>query len=208
MTKQPKQKICTNLHHHWRKKCSFLCVQTNWVCPSEAQSFWKNDSDLSLESLIVTQVESYSMKNVTRVESPRFSTWLESRYHWGFSQRRPCISCLDGFLWKKPAAKLYFQLILFYRSSHPLVKCSCQRCTEFEIFDSDSAPASAEYTPTRRIARDFDGGGANNNQVSTFKYIMPLVFKASSITYAFFWIILFRFKPAHRKSVFLELTKF
>jgi len=23
-----------------------------------------------------------------------------------------------------------------------------QRCTEFEIFDSDSTPASAEYTPT------------------------------------------------------------
>jgi len=42
---------------------------------------------------------------------------------------------------------------------------------------------------------------------------MPLVFKASSIKCAFFWrfffwIILFRFKPANRKTVFLELTKF
>jgi len=64
----------------------------------------------------------------------------------------------------------------------------------------------------RRVAKNFDGG-ANNNQVSTFKYIMPLVFKASSIKCAFswrffFWIILFRFKPANRKSAFLELTKF
>ena len=27
-------------------------------------------------------------------------------------------------------------------------KAKLQRCTESEIFDSDSAPASAEYTPT------------------------------------------------------------
>jgi len=43
---------------------------------------------------------------------------------------------------------------------------------------------------------------------------MPLVFKkASSIKCAlfwhlFFWIILFRFKPANRKSTFIELTDF
>jgi len=28
----------------------------------------------------------------------------------------------------------------------------------------------------RRVARNFDRGGANNNQASTFKYSMPLVF--------------------------------
>jgi len=32
----------------------------------------------------------------------------------------------------------------------------------------------------RRAARNFDGG-TNNNQVSTCKYLMPLVFKALSI---------------------------
>jgi len=42
---------------------------------------------------------------------------------------------------------------------------------------------------------------------------MPLVFKASSIKRAFFWhcffwIILFQFKPANRKSAFIELTSF
>jgi len=30
-------------------------------------------------------------------------------------------------------------------------------------------------------------GGANNNEVSTFEYTMPLVFKASSTKGAFFW---------------------
>ena len=45
-------------------------MQTNWVCRSEALRFCKNYSDSSLESLIVTRVESgHSVKNVTRVES-------------------------------------------------------------------------------------------------------------------------------------------
>jgi len=46
-------------------------VQTNWVCPSEAQRFSKNDFDSSLGSLIVTRVI-------------RCNTWLESSHH--FSQ--------------------------------------------------------------------------------------------------------------------------
>jgi len=33
---------------------------------------------------------------------------------------------------------------------------------------------------TRRVARNFDKGRANYNQVSTLKYIITLVFKASS----------------------------
>ena len=41
---------------------------------------------------------------------------------------------------------------------------------------------------------------------------MPLVFKALSIKCAFshffFWIFLFRFKPANRKSLFIELRSF
>jgi len=39
--------------------------------------------------------------------------------------------------------------------------------------------------PDRHVARNFDRG-ENNNEVSTFKYIMPLVFKASSTKGAFF----------------------
>ena len=84
-TRQLKQKISPNLDHHWSKNSSFLCVQTNWVCPSGTQRFCKNDSDSSqwlwLES-------SHSVKNVTRVELPKIvirlesSHWLESRYHW------------------------------------------------------------------------------------------------------------------------------
>jgi len=36
-TRQSKQKISPNLDYHWSKKCSFLCVQTNRVCPSGTQ---------------------------------------------------------------------------------------------------------------------------------------------------------------------------
>jgi len=36
----------------------------------------------------------------------------------------------------------------------------------------------------RRVARNFDTG-ANNNHVSTFKYLMRLIFKASSVKRAF-----------------------
>jgi len=39
--------------------------------------------------------------------------------------------------------------------------------------------------PGRHVARNFDRG-ANNNEVSTFKYIMPLDFKASSTKGVFF----------------------
>jgi len=35
------------------------------------------------------------------------------------------------------------------------------------------------------------GWGANSNQASTFKYTIPLVFKASSIKYALFWHFFF-----------------
>jgi len=40
--------------------------------------------------------------------------------------------------------------------------------------------------PARHVASDFDRGRANNNQVSTHDYLMPLVFKASSIKDSFF----------------------
>jgi len=42
------------------------------------------------------------------------------------------------------------------------------------------------WLPTRHVARNFDGGG-NNNQASTFEYLMPLVFKALSVKGVFFW---------------------
>jgi len=90
MTGHAKQKISANLDHHWSKKCSFLCVQTKWVCPSGIQRFCKTDSDSSLESLIVTRVESFCEKhkkcrvtiflNVTRIESesPKIVTRVET----------------------------------------------------------------------------------------------------------------------------------
>jgi len=99
-TRQAKQKISSNLDHHWSKKYSFLCVQRNWVYPSGTQRFCKNDSDSSFESLSVTRVESFCEKrNSSRIESPFYSAWLESspshqnswlksshwlesRYHW------------------------------------------------------------------------------------------------------------------------------
>jgi len=45
-------------------------VQTNWVCPSETQRFYKNDSDSSLELLIVTRFESFIL----------WKMWLESSH--------------------------------------------------------------------------------------------------------------------------------
>ena len=69
-TRQTKHKICANLEHHWSIKCSFLCVQTNWVCPSGTQRYCKNDCDSSRVNLWKTWLES------SRVTI--FLTWLES----------------------------------------------------------------------------------------------------------------------------------
>jgi len=53
-------------------------------------------------------------------------------------------------------------------------------------------------TPNYRpVARNFHMG-ENNNQVSTFKYLMPLVFEATSIQRAFVW----RFFPGQLCSDF------
>jgi len=64
---------------------------------------------------------------------------------------------------------------------------------------------------TRHVARNFDGG-ANNNEVSTFEYSMPRVFKASSTNVHFsgalFWIIMFRFMPANRSQSSLNWQVF
>ena len=51
-----------NLHQSWsslKQKCWLIFVQTKWVCPSEIQSFCRNDSHSSIESLLVTQTESF-----------------------------------------------------------------------------------------------------------------------------------------------------
>ena len=78
-TRQAKQKICAYLDHHWSIKCSFLCVQTNWVCPSGTQRYCKNDSDSSLESLTVTRVESFCEKrDSSRVTIFLNVTWVDS----------------------------------------------------------------------------------------------------------------------------------
>jgi len=45
-----------------KQKSSILCVQMNWVCQSDVWRFCKNDSVSSLESLIVTRVESFGKK--------------------------------------------------------------------------------------------------------------------------------------------------
>jgi len=96
-TRQAKQKISANLDHHWSKKRLFLCVQTNWVCPSGTQRFGKMTLTL-VSSHWLWLDSSHSVKNVTRVESRHHfsqrdssrirvtknrhsSRWLESRYH-------------------------------------------------------------------------------------------------------------------------------
>ena len=72
-TRQSKQKFSPNPDDHWSKKSSFLCVQTNWVCPSGTQRFCTNGSDSSLKSLSVTRVESFCEKwDSSRVELPFF----------------------------------------------------------------------------------------------------------------------------------------
>jgi len=75
MTISSNEKICAYLDHHWSRKCWFLCVQMNWVCPTEAQRFCENDSDschwLCLKSLC-------GKRDSGRFESAFFLTWLES----------------------------------------------------------------------------------------------------------------------------------
>jgi len=60
--RRSKQKICTNIDHHWSKKGSFLCVQTNKICESDVWRFCENGSDPGVESLIVTRVEPFRKK--------------------------------------------------------------------------------------------------------------------------------------------------
>ena len=54
-------------------------MQTSWICPSEVQRFCKNNSDSSLESLIVARVKSsHSVKNLTRVDLSRHRSQSDS----------------------------------------------------------------------------------------------------------------------------------
>ena len=46
-----------------------------------------------------------------------------------------------------------------------------QRCTESEIFDSDSAPASAEYTPTPKHFKVLDPDSCLNSKVNYLKAV-------------------------------------
>ena len=52
-------------------------MQTNWVCRTEALRFCKNDSDSS-HWLWLESSHSVKKRDSSRVESPSFSTWLES----------------------------------------------------------------------------------------------------------------------------------
>ena len=64
----------------------------------------------------------------------------------------------------------------------------------------------------RRVARNFDRHGANNNQASTFEYLKPLFLKIHPwnmhFSGCFFVIFQFRFMPANKKYLFIELTSF
>jgi len=42
---------------------------------------------------------------------------------------------------------VFFDIIFIFTKNQNDFVSMCQRCTESEIFDSDSAPPSAEYTP-------------------------------------------------------------
>ena len=79
---QAKQKTSANLDHHWSKKCLFLCVQTNWVCPSGFQRFSKNDSDSSWVILCETWLELSPNHQISWLESlPNNQiSWLESSW--------------------------------------------------------------------------------------------------------------------------------
>ena len=77
--KQPEQEICTNIVHHRSKKAYFFACKRTVFVNQMAWRFCKNDYDSSLESLIVTRVESFG-KNVIRAVSPSFLNvnWDES----------------------------------------------------------------------------------------------------------------------------------
>jgi len=96
-TRLAKEKISANLNHHSSKKCLFLCVQTNWVCPSRALRFCKNDSDSNhwlwpdssnsvKKWLVSSRVTIFSMwleLNPSHQNSwLESSHWLESGCHW------------------------------------------------------------------------------------------------------------------------------
>ena len=140
MIRLAKQKISANLDHHWSKKCLFLCVQTNWVCPSGTQRFCKNDS---VSSHWLWLESSHSVKNVTRVEWPRIMTWvgsshwLESRYH--------CQSMHTSGL----------QSSLTTWKLNQSTKHSPQRWVDCEIFQSESNPDPQNLNPIQYWSAKF-----------------------------------------------------
>jgi len=108
MSWQPKKKICINLYHYQSKKSSFICVQMNWVCSSEAQGLCENDSYSSWVTIFlnVTRVRVTKGRDASRVidsshtitvnprESEVFSLYGEFAYCvtemsglWNFSVR-------------------------------------------------------------------------------------------------------------------------
>ena len=50
-----------------------------------------------------------------------------------------------------------------------------QRCKESEIFDSDSAPASAEYTPTPKHFKDLHFDSCLNSKVNYLNFWQCLI---------------------------------
>jgi len=52
-----------------------------------------------------------------------------------------------------------------------LLPIAYQRCTDSEIFDSDSAPASAEYTPTPKHFKVLDSDSCLNSKVIYLKAV-------------------------------------
>ena len=55
--------------------------------------------------------------------------------------------------------------------SHSQQRWALQRCTESEIFDTDSAPASAEWTPTPKYFKVLDSDSCLNSKVIYLKAV-------------------------------------
>ena len=62
--------------------------------------------------------------------------------------------------------------------THIDIQIICDLTGSLQVFFNLGSALLICYRPrTRRVAINFDSGGANKNQVSTFEYILPLVFK-------------------------------
>ena len=170
-TRKAKQNIFANLDNHWRKKCSFFCVQTNWVCPSGTQRNCKNDSDSSLELLTVTRVESFCEKrgssrvtislNVTRVRVTKnrdYSRAIDS-------SQAITVTCTIKTNKTKVRSEQRTPgtagIVTFHLAIFTVVQTSWtqsymwQRWADCEIFQSESRSDSIKLNPNQPLSAKF-----------------------------------------------------